>query len=122
MVEIQALLQCESCNLEFDLGERIPKLMPCCGTTLCLNCIIVTLPNASEHEVEAGYRENCKKCISCAQLIVLDDPAVSLHANNQIVKILTKTRSPFVNQSLELGREIGAVGTVDDQEIKSINQ
>ena len=97
MVEIQDLLRCESCNLEFDLQERIPKLMPCCGTTLCLNCINTTLPNASENEVEAGFRENCKKCISCSQLIVLEEPAVSLHANNQIVKILKKKSNLNMN-------------------------
>ena len=65
MVEILAILQCDSCNLEFDQVDRVPKLMPCCGITLCLNCILVVLPNASENEVEAGYRTNCKKCVSC---------------------------------------------------------
>ena len=53
---------------------------------------------------------------------MLDDPAVSLHANNQIMKILNKRQSPFVNQSLEPGKDIGGVGTVDDKEIKSINR
>ena len=81
MDDIQAILQCDSCNLEFDLQERIPKLMPCCGVTFCLNCIVSVLPSAGEDEVEVGYRANCKKCVSCAQLIMLEDPANSLHVN-----------------------------------------
>ena len=60
-------LQCEICSLAFNLEERLPKIMPCCGTSFCLDCVVNVLPTANEAELrqEADQNTLCKKCAQC---------------------------------------------------------
>ena len=36
-------MNCKNCNIEFDLSQRIPKLLPNCGHSICLSCINKTI-------------------------------------------------------------------------------
>lgn len=70
MEKMESVLQCDSCTLNFDLRDRLPKIMPCCGTTFCLECITNVLVADQEAQIEQVNADGtqaayCKKCINC---------------------------------------------------------
>lgn len=52
---IEQLLKCQNCNQLYDLYEQ-PRILPCCGKTLCERCI---------ERIEKEVRNNLFKCVMC---------------------------------------------------------
>jgi len=53
--EIKDLLKCEHCSQPYD-EYYAPKILPCCGKTICNSCI---------HLTEKQVKKNKFKCIVC---------------------------------------------------------
>jgi hypothetical protein len=52
---IEKLLKCQSCNQFYDTYEE-PRILPCCGKTLCGKCI---------ERIEKDIKNNLFKCVMC---------------------------------------------------------
>ena len=100
---MDAMMKCEICSREFNQSERLPKIMPCCGTTFCLDCITNVLPRPSEAELDQSAAQDalCKKCASCNHLVMMADGESGLLTNSQIVKMLKLMQNPFAHGSVE---------------------
>ena len=53
--EIIDLLKCENCSQQYD-EYFPPRILPCCGKTLCYTCI---------QSIEKQLKNNKFKCIAC---------------------------------------------------------
>ncbi len=95
---MEQILVCENCSLDFNLEDRCPKIMPCCGNTFCLNCVTNVIQAASEAEMADMHAAQgiCKKCPSCNQLVVVSDTDHGLLNNNQVIKMIKHYHSPFL--------------------------
>ena len=52
---IEKLLKCQNCNQVYDLYEQ-PRVLPCCGKTLCGKCI---------ERIEKEVKNDLFKCVMC---------------------------------------------------------
>jgi hypothetical protein len=76
--EIIELLNCEHCAHQFN--EKFPpKILPCCGKTVCNECVKLT---------ESQLKRNKFKCIACSKDYIM--PVNGLQVNQLVVKLLAK--------------------------------
>lgn len=80
---MEALIQCDNCHEEFNKGLRIPKILPKCGHTLCLQCI-KKLKNST--------------CTQCNTKQVIDN-VDNLLLNEKLLNILDLIHSPPVSNT-----------------------
>ena len=69
---MEALIQCDECKENFNKHNRVPKILPKCGHTLCLQCI---------KELKNGV------CPQCATRQTIDNPDALL-LNEKLLNIL----------------------------------
>ena len=55
---MEAFIQCDNCTLEFNHYDRIAKMFPKCGHTVCNKCVLT--------QKEVTGPDNCQ-CPSCGQ-------------------------------------------------------
>ena len=76
--EIIDLLKCENCSQQYDEYSP-PRILPCCGKTLCYTCI---------QSIEKQLKNNKFKCIACNKEDTI--PNNGFQINNAIVKFISK--------------------------------
>ena len=67
---MEALLLCDLCQLEFNKQNKIPKLLPKCGHTFCLECI-------------RQMNNTCATCQTPQMILNYDD----LNTNDKLMNI-----------------------------------
>ena len=84
---MEALLQCDQCALEFDSTERIPKILPHCGHTMCLQCV-------------AAISTHCPLC-NTEQKISSPEELLS---NSKLLQIVESTKKMRLQESQPFAR------------------
>ena len=58
--QLKAVSECDVCRNNFNSGENLPKLMPHCGHTICITCLIVIGQTQGTRcpSCRSSYKEN----------------------------------------------------------------
>ena len=75
---MEAFLPCDLCTLDFNANDRVAKLLPACGHTLCSYCIDNALP------VNEDGSKTCTLCGVTSKII----NAASLLTNDKLMTIV----------------------------------
>ena len=95
-LEIAELLNCEQCLLQFD-RKFSPKLLPCCGKTMCSTCI---------QHIENKIQDEIFKCISCNKVDTL--PNNGFQINFPIARLIEK-QSKEISTGIQAKNETKSV-------------
>jgi len=82
---VEALIQCDLCSRDFNFSDRVAKILPRCGHTICLACVKDSIAD--------------EKCTQCGVAQKIDEPE-SLLNNDKLMKIvetLRKSSEPAEN-------------------------
>ena len=86
---MESFIQCDNCSIEFNHYDRMAKLMPKCGHTLCNKCI--------EEQKELTGPETVQ-CASCGTQQDVRGYGM-LPVNEKVMKIITQLRGAPTSQS-----------------------
>jgi hypothetical protein len=57
---VETLIQCDLCSRDFNFEDRVAKILPSCGHTICLACVKDSIAE--------------EKCSQCGVLQKINDP------------------------------------------------
>ena len=81
MDSLSSLIKCDGCGSDFDHGPHQPKILPKCGETLCMRCII-------QSQVKSGNAKDLN-CILCGTRQAIDNgQPETLLTNDKVLKIV----------------------------------
>ena len=88
---MEALLQCDQCANQFDSVERVPKILPLCGHTMCLQCV-------------SAISTNCPECNTEQNITSPEE----LLTNAKLMQIVESTKKMRLQEASQVARPLNS--------------